>query len=39
MEGPTRDDELQARIGEYEASEGYKLKEEIRAFRTGYDTL
>ena len=37
MEGPTRDDELQARIGEYEASEGYKLKEEIRAFRTGYD--
>jgi len=31
------DDELQARIREYEASEGYKLKEEIRAFRTGYD--
>ena len=32
-----RDDELQARIREYEASEGYKLKEEIRAFRIGYD--
>ncbi len=37
MEDETRDDELRARINEYEACEGYKIQDELRAFRTGYD--
>jgi len=31
------EEELQARIAEYEACEGYRIQDELRAFRTGYD--
>jgi len=32
-----RDEELRARMAEYQACEGYKIRDELRAFRTGYD--
>ena len=33
------EEELQARIAEYEACEGYRIRDELHAFRTGYDVF